>query len=178
MQEYEQLKIQFNRPSFKKILVEKLGDKCANCGSELTVEYHHVVALALGGTNRLTNIVPLCWVCHQKAHGSQNIRNICRSENVGRNRNQPVENYEQILFDYLHGKIGRKECDKQLKLSKSSKLNDMWYFKEYLERNSIASYKNRVDMLQTKRCLRKDHKGEMLSEITFCDGTTERTYVK
>ena len=61
---YTQNKLQFNRPSFKDELKDKLGTVCCNCGSNLDVEYHHVVPLALGGTNNIGNIVPLCHVCH------------------------------------------------------------------------------------------------------------------
>lgn len=44
---YTQNKLQFNRPSFKDELKDKLGTVCCNCGSNLDVEYHHVVPLAL-----------------------------------------------------------------------------------------------------------------------------------
>ena len=40
---YTQNKLQFNRPSFKDELKDKLGTVCCNCGSNLDVEYHHVV---------------------------------------------------------------------------------------------------------------------------------------
>lgn len=46
---YKQLRTEFNRPLFKKRLIEVLGSECANCGSHSDIEYHHVVPLALGG---------------------------------------------------------------------------------------------------------------------------------
>lgn len=66
--ETEELKIEFNKRIFKEELIQKLGKTCANCGSTDKIEYHHIVPLVLGGTNNLSNIVPLCKVCHLKAH--------------------------------------------------------------------------------------------------------------
>lgn len=40
---YTQNKLQFNRPSFKDELKDKLGTVCCNCGSNLDVEYHHII---------------------------------------------------------------------------------------------------------------------------------------
>lgn len=86
MGDYKQLRLEFARDSFHEELEEKLGKVCCNCGSELDIEYHHVIPLALGGTNNITNIVPLCYVCHQIVHGSKNIRRLKRSEDTGRKR--------------------------------------------------------------------------------------------
>lgn len=69
--EYKQLRLEFNRVLFKRDLEEKLGKTCCNCGSNLDVEYHHIVPLALGGTNKITNIVPLCGICHSIVHGKR-----------------------------------------------------------------------------------------------------------
>jgi 5-methylcytosine-specific restriction protein A len=43
--------------------------RCANCGrwqGELHV--HHVVPIAVGGTNVTTNLVTLCRDCHARVH--------------------------------------------------------------------------------------------------------------
>jgi 5-methylcytosine-specific restriction endonuclease McrA len=42
--------------------------RCVNCGSAEHIEYHHIVPLANGGNHIFTNIVPLCYECHLKAH--------------------------------------------------------------------------------------------------------------
>lgn len=46
-----------------------LSKECGNCGSKDDLEIHHIVPLAFGGTNRLSNLVRLCSSCHSKAHG-------------------------------------------------------------------------------------------------------------
>lgn len=43
--------------------------ECMNCESTKHLHLHHVVPLANGGTNRITNLRVLCNECHAKAHG-------------------------------------------------------------------------------------------------------------
>ena len=49
-----------NNEKFRDEVKHWYGDICANCGSSESIEYHHIVPLALGGTNRITNFAPLC----------------------------------------------------------------------------------------------------------------------
>lgn len=44
-----------------------LSKECGNCGKP-AVAIHHVIALASGGKNRLTNMFPVCDDCHDLAH--------------------------------------------------------------------------------------------------------------
>ena len=57
---------------------ETVGKKCANCESLNGLEYHHIIPLALGGTNNLTNFVCLCSKCHGLIHGA--VYPVSRSE--------------------------------------------------------------------------------------------------
>lgn len=41
---------------------------CVNCSSTDDLHLHHIVPLALGGTNYPTNVVVLCGECHSKVH--------------------------------------------------------------------------------------------------------------
>ena len=44
-----------------------------NCKKEKNIQYHHIVPLALGGQDILSNIVPLCSECHSLIHfGNKN----------------------------------------------------------------------------------------------------------
>lgn len=168
MTDYERLKLEYNRESFRKELKEKIENRCANCGKECKVQYHHIVPLALRGTNRITNIVGLCQTCHKLAHGSKNIREIFRPEKTGRPKRKTPDGYEEILKRYVYGEIGRKECEKLLNLSKATKLADVWYYKEFLKDNKIIKHKNKIDLLQNKNhCIPK---GRQVAEIIFEDG--------
>ena len=44
------------------------GQGCANCGSTDCLQIHHIVPLAVGGTNNPRNLTLLCAECHSKAH--------------------------------------------------------------------------------------------------------------
>lgn len=171
-----ELKKEYSRPSFKKKLIESVGTVCVNCGSDLSVEYHHIVPLAIGGTNRITNIVPLCHVCHEKAHGGRNIRQIMKPIKTGRKRKPLPPDYEEILELYFTGKIGRKECEKRLGLKEHDKLTEKAFFKEYLKEKKIVSFKNRVDMLNTEKCKKVDHSGEFIAKVIYEDGTERISY--
>ena len=48
-------------------LVLAQSPHCARCGAPAT-EVHHVVPLSRGGTNDVTNLVPLCRACHHVVH--------------------------------------------------------------------------------------------------------------
>ena len=51
----------------KKILREK-HKACEFCGSDNRLEVHHIIPLALGGSNNLGNLIVVCKKCHNKLH--------------------------------------------------------------------------------------------------------------
>ena len=57
-----------NRPQITKAMKDDLPKKCYNCGATDNLNYHHIVPLALGGNNVLTNIAVLCGKCHWTVH--------------------------------------------------------------------------------------------------------------
>lgn len=176
MDKYKKLRNDFLKPSFRKKLVEELGSVCSNCGSDLDIEYHHIVPLVLGGTNRITNIAPLCYSCHKKAHGSSKINKL-RNRSTGRKKNQPPEDYKFIINSYFYGDIGRKQCQKQLGMAEKSKLTDMWYYKEFTKEIGVKSHKNKIDLFNSNKCKNKSHKGEMVAYILFDDGTEFKKFL-
>lgn len=42
--------------------------RCAECGCQYGLDLHHIVPLALGGTNDADNLEWLCGDCHRKKH--------------------------------------------------------------------------------------------------------------
>ena len=50
-----------------------LGNKCRRCGSEDDIVIHHIKPLGRGGTNDISNLVPLCRECHAKIHGYHDV---------------------------------------------------------------------------------------------------------
>ena len=167
MSEYQQLRLEFMSDSFRKELKDRLGCSCVNCESEADIEYHHIIPLALGGTNKISNIVPLCYACHQIAHGSRNIRRLCRAKNTGRPKIAKPDNADNVLWKYICGEIGGKQCREQLGLKLSMKLTDLWYFREFLKENHIIQYKNKVDLFNCKKNCAKSHKGQIIAIVRF-----------
>lgn len=51
-------------------LITIKGAVCCNCYSYEgnNIIFHHIVPVSLGGTNNLTNIVPICERCHNLIH--------------------------------------------------------------------------------------------------------------
>jgi hypothetical protein len=174
MEDYKRLKSEFTNHTFRKILKDTYDDKCFNCGNECEVEYHHIVPLSLGGTNRLTNIVPLCSECHKKAHGSVNIRKTFKSSKSGRKKEVAPSDYEEILWQYVYGEIGRKGCQRMLGLSEGAKIQEKWYYKEFLEQNGIKYHKNSVDLLISKNKILPE--GKLVAVVVFEDGKTIERY--
>lgn len=41
---------------------------CRQCGSNKSLEVHHIVALHSGGSNELSNLITLCHDCHRAQH--------------------------------------------------------------------------------------------------------------
>lgn len=102
MSNASEVKSEFRSPSFRNHLRDKLGVSCMYCGTTKDVEYHHIVPISQGGDNRIQNIVPLCRVCHAKAHKK-------RQQNyeytLGRKRIPLPDNWETIVRLYASGEI-------------------------------------------------------------------------
>lgn len=143
---YEKLRQQFTRPSFRKKLKDKLGEVCVNCGSDKHIEYHHIVPLKNGGTNKLSNIVPICESCHYKAHDRSGFKN----KNGGRPRKISFEDAEPILEKYFDVKIGAKETKKLLGISQKSQNTWSDLLNEYKEKHNINEFYNRIDLYESQ----------------------------
>lgn len=105
---HKELRKEFQDPAFRKAMVECLGASCVNCGATEFIEYHHIVPLTNGGTNRISNIVPLCQSCHAKAHGK-----VWKGKNFNAGRPRKVKLDETtlpVMDAYFACEIGQKEA--------------------------------------------------------------------
>ena len=169
---YKQRRLEFNRESFKELLSRDLPHECHVCGctDESKLMYHHIVPLALGGNNDLRNIIVLCAECHSKTHM---VPNAWKDSGNGRPIKEFPQGYEQILDDYINGDIGRKECEKKLKIPRCAKLTDCGAYKKYLADRRIASVRNYVDL---NTCKGRTLDGKRVVTITFTDGASKEIY--
>ena len=122
----------------KELLAENWGC-CVNCFSTKNLEIHHIVPLANGGNHIPSNTVMLCRECHIKAHGK-----LKRVEDAGKGGRKPSvkpDNADEVIKNYLEGKITRTQAMNELHLSRrAAKLNEQWYFQAYLKNHNIVKY--------------------------------------
>ncbi len=53
----------------RRIVWARERGRCCNCGAdEGRRDVHHIVPIAQGGTNRLTNLTVICRACHRSVH--------------------------------------------------------------------------------------------------------------
>lgn len=171
-----ELRDEFNKPSFRKKLVEAHGCKCVVCGTTEDVQFHHVLPLACGGNNNIGNIVPMCHVHHMLTHHANTRKKYKQgaNKNMGRRREIP-ENYEQILDDYLHCRISMSELCKKFGWTETArKLSDRIWFKEYLSNHRITGYRNNLDVIMASGILAE---GKKCGHLEFSDGSVEEFYV-
>lgn len=168
---YNQLKKEFRTPSFRDMLIRELGCACGNCGKDNTetpIEYHHIVPLALGGTNNIGNIVPLCRKCHLLVHGAKDVSKLNRDapeKMGGRPRFVPSKNYKEEIDRFIRGEIGKAECQMRVGM-KAGKINDMEFYHEYLEQLGIVHMRNLVDSIK-----RDYEENRVVSYVIYSDGT-------
>ena len=157
----EELRIEFNRPSFKQALREYHGTRCVNCGSDENVEFHHIVPLVHGGTNCITNIVPLCAGCHVASHGGVYGGNKKKGGRPRTKLNNPEENVQR----YINCEIGTKELKELLGIKRS--LTDSAPLKEYLHSIGIKSVTNNVDILNSPKMKKQKRKKDYKAKIVY-----------
>ena len=51
------LRQEFESKKFNDILKQNLKEECVNCESNFNIQYHNIVPLTLGGTNKISNII-------------------------------------------------------------------------------------------------------------------------
>ena len=166
---YEESRKEFDNPTFRNRIKEYLSHKCCNCGSKKNIEYHHIVPLKLGGTNTLTNIVPLCHKCHKAAHCGQHMSHYSDKTNSGRKSKSNVEEHSEIFDMFINGEIGNRKCQELLGYSHRSTIKSRPEFKRYISKNGILSVRNLIDVASTNR--REPLKDvDIVGEIEYIDG--------
>lgn len=129
-----------------------LGTKCVNCGSTENIEFHHIVPLLLGGTNRLRNIVPLCNRCHKAAHRGRHISHYQNTKNSGRKSNVTDETAFSVLDKWADGQIGNKKCAELIGVKRpdDGKPFTITQYAQYKKWCKMQGYKSVKNILDSK----------------------------
>lgn len=161
---------EYDRMRFDGTLARACGTECVNCGSHENIEYHHIVPLLLGGTNKVWNIVPLCHQCHKAAHGARHMSEYVKSSNSGRKPKIPDEEAFQIYDRWLDGQFGNRKCQALLHLAGGTKQNQTMQYKRYLTARGIRSVRNNYDVSLTLSPENVDD-GYVVGQVDYLDGT-------
>ena len=132
--------------------------------------------IVYGGTNKSTNIVPLCIKCHYKAHSRSNVEGLekaKKNKTVGRKHSIPYEICYPFIVDYIYGRIGKKEFKIKCGYSEKYKLDKCSYIEKYKKDNDIASFKNTIDVVIANGKLEKD---KYVGYIKFNNGKKQELY--
>lgn len=174
---YKSLRKEFDLPSFRECMKNSLQDSCVNCGNKENLEYHHIVPLKLGGTNKLSNIVALCPMCHKAAHRGQHISKYSNHTYTGRKSIASIDRHSKVFDMYINGEIGNRKCIELTGYSTRTPIKDRPVFKQYLKSKGIQSVRNLIDIAATSR-KRGLLSGDEVGEIVYQDGRIEKMTYK
>lgn len=73
----------------KHLVWNRDGGHCANCGASSDLQYDHVIPLALGGSNSLSNLQLLCGTCNRRKGPSLTVDHL-PSQLLGRKNHVPL----------------------------------------------------------------------------------------
>ena len=146
---YKQLRAEFNSKQFKRVLKDSLPGECVNCGCKEELEYHHIVPLAQGGTNRLSNIAVLCSRCHKAVHGEREARKYSLRGVSGR-KPLSFDNSGEIFGKYFRCEITQKALKEAFGLPSGTRVTELLAYKEYVRDHKIVFFQNLVDIKITR----------------------------
>lgn len=132
--------------STKRKQLEFWGNKCAICGKNDYLEFHHLTPRAEGGNDEYDNLIVLCACCHAAVHG--------RKYNPNRPNCKTSIDYESaipILEKYFSNQIGARETKQLLQLSQKTHLTESSLYKRYKREHNIENFYNYVDTRNSRR---------------------------
>lgn len=130
----------------KRKISECWNYRCAICGRNDYLEYHHLIPISEGGTDDYDNIILLCACCHAAVHG--------RTYNPHKPNCRTSIDYETakpILAAYFTNEIGTKKTKELLHLSQKTHLSESSLYKRYKREHNITNFYNNVDLVNSKR---------------------------
>jgi hypothetical protein len=65
--EYQHGELLYHK-NYKSACLTRDGNKCRVCKNESNLQVHHIKPRAKGGTDKLSNLMTLCELCHKKHH--------------------------------------------------------------------------------------------------------------
>lgn len=124
---------------------EWYGERCANCGTEKDIEWHHIVPLYVGGTNSPSNLVPLCTDCHHAVHtGVRYYEHKKKSD--GRKPRTTNEEQRSAFIDYVFCRIPKKEACRIIGVSRIDQCRPQRWMTAVLDELGVERFKNNLEL--------------------------------
>lgn len=177
MSSKEELRREHNKRVLSGEYKEKLGCTCVNCGSQENIEYHHIVPLCMGGTNRMTNIVPVCKNCHVAIHGEAEYRKLA-FKNACKKVKPTFEEFDKVLRDYADCKIDLETTKNLLGVGPKRGLSNKKEYKMFLYRNKIKKIVNHVGQFISSENWPPKSKNALVGYILYENGETKQIFAK
>jgi len=55
------------------MVLSRDGYRCTTCGATRDLHVHHIVPRREGGPDELSNLVTLCFTCHERLHAERDV---------------------------------------------------------------------------------------------------------
>ena len=152
--------------------------RCLGCGELIEKpEWHHIVPVAVGGKDIITNIVPLCHACHSAITFMKPVQEYMREgyeaskecKTMGRKPEIP-ENSDAILEDYFRCRIPKSIAAERL--GKSGHFIESRFYINYKKTHGIVESKNNIDIRMSIHG--RIETGEEVGYVKYTDGRVER----
>lgn len=152
--------------------------QCLGCGEPIDKpEWHHIVPVAVGGQDRITNIVPLCHACHSAITFMKPVQEYMREgyeaskeyKTIGRKPEIP-ENSDAILEDYFRCRIPKSVAAERL--GKSGHFVESRFYIDYKKSRDIVESRNNIDLRMSIHG--RIETGENVGYVKYADGRVEK----
>lgn len=158
-------------------VLERYNHRCASCGSTDDLEIHHIVPIAVGGSNNLFNLAALCHSCHMAAHNGRNMTKYkakVGTQRGGRSIKISFEEFDKAFEKYITGCIGKAQFCKMVGYSMNISRKNNQHYARSMDERGIVRFRNNVDTAGVNGHELKD--GVIVGYVEYTDGRCEDMY--
>lgn len=160
---------------YKDEVLRQHNYKCVNCGTTENLRIHHIVPVAVGGTDNITNLIPLCLSCHEAIHFGSNVKDYKSRTgklNGGRKNKISFEEFDKAFEKYLNGEIGKRKFCELTGYGLHITVGKNPHYKKSLEIRGIVRMRNDIDIAMTNR--KGDiSEGAVVGYVKYSNGTVK-----
>lgn len=153
-------------------VMARYNSKCANCGTSVGLELHHIVPLHVGGNDVITNLVPLCHRCHMALHHEKETWKYKLTQvDCGRKNKVDFDTFSHWFDKYIGGEIGKKKFCEMTGYGLHITQGKNPHLDRAMKERGILFYKNNIDIRATNSTLED---GDFVGYVEYEDGRKEQ----